>query len=526
MQTSPLQRWAPWLGAVGGGAIIPFSMAPYHVWPLALAGLFLIANSLKNTTSKQAMLRAFAAGVGLFGMGVNWVFVAITQFGSSSIMLATLLTALFVVGLAIVFAVPFYIYGRWLSRSLLGQTLGFSALWVFGEWLRSWLFTGFPWLYSGYGFINTPLTGFAPITGIFGVSFVACLSVCLLLAAQAAWQKYQDEFQPQKQGQRLRFGQQLSILGLGAIVLWGGGALLQQVKWTTTKPHNISIGLVQPNIPQERKWDPAYHQSSLNILTELSQPLWNLNWVIWPEAAVPYPYHQAESILKDIDRHAKQSGAVFMSGIIFDDYASLPDDAQFYRFEDMKFYNAIIARGFGSGEYFKQRLVPFGEYVPFEEQLRGLIAFFDLPTSIINIGPFNPDGLNANGVKVAAAICYEIVYPDLIAELTADKDVILTISNDAWFGHSNGPLQHFDMARMRAIETGRYVVRSTNNGLSGFIKPNGQVANTGQRFTRETITGNVQRMSGLTPFMVWKSWPMVALTFLIMICCAAIQKRY
>jgi apolipoprotein N-acyltransferase len=509
---------------VVGGAIIPFSMAPYHFWPLALLGLILIASSLKNTTPKQAMLLAFAAGVGLFGAGVNWVFVAITQFGSSSIVLAALLTALFVVGLAIVFAVPFAIYGRCLSRTLIGQTLGFSALWVLGEWIRSWLFTGFPWLYSGYGFINTPLTGYAPITGIFGVSFVACLSASLVLVACTVWQHHLN--QPHQKQQNAYLVQRFGAMILSAGALWGVGALLQQVEWTTPKPHNITIGLVQPNIPQERKWDPAYYQSSLDTLTELSRPLWHLNWVIWPEAAVPYPYHQAETILKDIDRHAKKSGAVFISGIIFDDYSSLPDDAQFYRFEDMKFYNAIIARGFGSGEYFKQRLVPFGEYVPFEKQLRGLIAFFNLPTSIINIGPFNPDGLNANGVTVAAAICYEIVYPDLIAELSTHKDVILTISNDAWFGHSNGPLQHFDMARMRAIETGRYVVRSTNNGLSGFIKPNGQVANTGHRFTRETITGSVQRMSGLTPFMVWKSWPMVALTLLIIICCAAIQKRY
>ena len=521
MQILPSQRWAPWLSAVLGGAIIPFSMAPYHIWPIALVGLFLVANSLKNTTPKQAILLALAAGIGLFGAGVNWVFVAITQFGSSSFVLATLLTALFVVGLAIVFALPFYVYGRWLSRTLSGQTLGFSALWVLGEWLRSWLFTGFPWLYSGYGFIDTPLTGFAPITGIFGVSFSACLSASLCLAAFKMWQDYAHAHQPQKS----LLARQLAVITLGAAVLWGMGAALQQVQWTTPKPHTISIGLVQPNIPQERKWDPAYYQSSLNILTELSLPLWDLNWVIWPEAAVPYTYHQAESILSDIDRHAKKSGAVFISGIIYDDYSSLPDDAVFYRFEDMKFYNTIIARGFGSGEYFKQRLVPFGEYVPFEEQLRGLIAFFDLPTSIINIGPFNPEGLNANGVTVAAAICYEIVYPDLIAELSAHKDVILTISNDAWFGHSNGPLQHFDMARMRAIETARYVVRSTNNGLSGFIKPNGEIANTGQRFTRETITGSVQRMSGLTPFMVWKSWPMVVLTLLIVICCAAIQKR-
>lgn len=270
---------------------------------------------------------------------------------------------------------------------------------------------------------------------------------------------------------------------------------------------------MQPNIPQERKWDPEYFKSTLKIFKELSDPLWTLDWVIWPEAAVPYPYHEALPLINQLDQHAKSKGTVFITGIIYDDYIAY------------KYYNAIIARGLGSGEYFKQRLVPFGEYVPFEEQLRGLIAFFDLPTSIIHVGPFSRNGLNANGVSIAAAICYEIVYPDLIASLAQDKDVILTISNDAWFGHSNGPLQHFDMARMRALETGRYVIRGTNNGLSGFIAPNGDIINTGGRFTRENIIGQVERMSGATPFMLWHSWPIAVLALLFIICCAVIQKN-
>lgn len=270
---------------------------------------------------------------------------------------------------------------------------------------------------------------------------------------------------------------------------------------------------MQPNIPQEHKWDPEYHEETLAIFSKLSEPLWDLDWVIWPEAAIPYPYHQAAPLIEQIDEFAHSRGTVFITGIIYDDYTAY------------KYYNAIIARGSGSGEYFKQRLVPFGEYVPFEKQLRGLIAFFNLPTSIIHIGPFNPLGLNANGVLIAANVCYEITYPDLIAELAIEKDVILTISNDAWFGASIGPLQHFDMARMRAIETGRYVIRATNNGLSGFIAPDGSVLKTGGRFTRETITGEVYRTQGTTPFMIWRSWPVVLLMVLIITSCALIQRR-
>lgn len=471
-----------------GGALITFSMAPYHLWPLAIVSIAMIAWSFRHLSPLQSLIQGFITGIGLFGMGAHWVYFAIADFGNSSIGVAITLTVLFVILLAAVFALPFLLYGRYLSYSTLGQTLGFCALWVAGEWLRSWLFTGFPWLYIGYSFIDTPLAGFAPIGGIFLVSLAATITACNLcfLIAQII----------KEQSFKL-----ISAWTLSIALLWAAGFWGQKTQWTRELPGTIEVGLMQPNIAQDKKWNPAYFDETLDIFSELSLPLWDLDWVIWPEAAIPYPYHQALPLLDQIDDFARTRGTVFITGIIYDDY------------DAYKYYNAIIARGAGFGDYYKQRLVPFGEYVPFEEQLRGLLAFFNLPTSIIHIGPFQPAGLNANGVLVAASVCYEIVYPDLIAQLSQEKDVLLTISNDAWFGNSIGPLQHFDMARMRALETGRYLIRATNNGTSGFIAPDGNVLTTGGRFTRETIIGNVKRMSGNTPFMIWRSWPTIILCF-------------
>lgn len=529
----PLLR--PLLQALFGGAIIPFAMAPYGLWPLSLIGLFLIGLSLRKASAGQSVLRGFVAGLAMYTSGVSWVYVAIAQFGASSEWLAWALTALFIIGVSAVFALPFALYGRFISRTLLGQTLGFAAIWVLGEWLRSWFLTGFPWLYIGYAHLDTYLSGYAPVGGVFSVSFAAAGCTSLLLLLYLRWQDHRlqaDNFtdkEPSKYSTITGFRKNRSYeknsacqissckknwgsVAFSIMLIWGIGFGLSKVNWTQVKPGILDIGIMQPNIPQEHKWDPQYYSQTLETFGELSASLWGLDWIIWPEAAVPYPYHQAAPLLDQVNEISREEGSVFITGIIYDDY------------DKQKYYNAIIARGLGHGEYFKQRLVPFGEYVPFEAFLRGLIAFFNLPTSIIHVGPFNPMGLNANGVKVAANICYEIAYPDLIAKIAKEKDIILTISNDAWFGLSNGPLQHFDMARMRAIETGRYTVRATNNGISGFIAPNGDVIKTGGRFTRETITGQVQRVWGSTPFMVWRSWPITLLVFFIIFCCSYHQR--
>lgn len=483
------------LCAVLAGALITASHAPYNLWPLSLLGLVLFGYCLKNTSVKQAIALGFLCGLALFGTGVHWVYVAISNFGNSSNILAAILTSLFVVGLACIFAAPFYLYGRFLSHTAMGQTLGFAALWVLGEWVRGWLFTGFPWLYVGYAQIDTPLSGYAPLFGIYGVSLATTLTASIAIAALSYCQN------PAKKP---------AIYGflLGALTtLWLAGASLQTLQWTQQKQHSISVGLMQPNIAQEHKWEPEYFDQTLETFSRLSLPLWEQDWVIWPEAAIPYTYHQAKTLLTQLDEFARARGTVFITGIIYDDYSTY------------QYYNAIIAKGAGGGEYFKQRLVPFGEYVPFEKQLRGLINFFNLPTSIIHVGPFNKNGLNANGVLVGAAICYEIVYPDLIANIAQQKDVLLTISNDAWFGDSDGPLQHFAMARMRAKETGRYVIRATNNGLSGIIDPTGKITLQGGQFIEQSLKGEVFRMAGSTPFMVWKSWPIVLLSLLLLVTC-------
>ena len=271
--------------------------------------------------------------------------------------------------------------------------------------------------------------------------------------------------------------------------------------------------MAQPSIPQERKWDPAFLPETFRIFRSLSRDLWQYDWVIWPEAAIPLMYHEAESSLVNLAEQADRTHSVFITGILYDEL------------EQERYYNSIVALGQGSGISYKTRLVPFGEYVPLESLLRGMIEFFDLPTSIIHPGPSYENGLLAGEYTIAPSICYEVVYPDLVAERAVNSHVLLTVSNDAWFGRSIGPVQHFQMAQMRALETGRYMVRSTNNGLSGIIDPKGRIVVQGNRYTRESITGEVYAAYGNTPFLLWQSWPSVALCFAMIALLLTLSQR-
>ncbi|MEY4590288.1 MAG: hypothetical protein RL497_2364 [Pseudomonadota bacterium] len=469
-----------------------FSMAPYALWPLAIICPWVLGAYLYKTTPTGQFWRALSFNLGLCGAGVSWIYVSISQHGSTTPEVAAMLMALFIGGIAFIFTWPYWLCARFFHSNIYALVLGFPAVFVLGEWMRSWLFTGFPWLYLGYGLMETPLIGWAPMFGVFGVSLLSLLaSGCLGLALIV---HIRDK------------NRMAALFWLFAAIMPGLiGRALVPITWTQPFEKPISIGMVQPNIPQEEKWDPAFYTQNLRVLVNLTEELWGKDWIIWPEAAIPFLYNDAEPLLEQIDQKAKLFNSVFISGIIYDD---LKND---------KYYNSILARGVGgSGLYFKQRLVPFGEYVPFEEQLRGLIGFFDLPVSIINIGPTQQNGLKARDLLISPAICYEIAYPDLVARRAKESHILLTISNDAWFADSIGPLQHFQIARMRAAETRRYVVRATNTGMTGIIDPFGTVRVIGERYKPQAVSGEAYGVEGLTPYMVWLNWPVLAACFLLL----------
>ncbi|MEH6634397.1 MAG: apolipoprotein N-acyltransferase [Halioglobus sp.] len=474
------------------GALVTLSLAPFGLWPAGILSCVLYAYLLSTCSASQALWRGWLYGLGMFGTGVSWVYVSIHVHGHASIPLAILLTVVFCAGLSLLHALFAWCYVRFVRPLPGGMLVGFPALWVLFEWLRGWLLTGFPWLYLGYAHVETWISGWAPILGVFGLSFITALTgTCLFLA----W--------------RGRQAAATTTYAVIVITLWGGGAVLKPTQWVArASEHSLTVALYQPNIPQQHKWDPAWYEPILSQLSAATEPLMGLDIVIWPEAAVPDYYQRAQDFLQPLAERAAAANTTLITGIPF-----RPEGGDTY-------YNSIAALGYGQGIYHKQRLVPFGEYVPLEGLLRGLIAFFDLPMSGFTSGPAEQKPLRVGPYRVAPFICYEIVYANQVATNARDTDLLITISNDSWFGNSLGPLQHLQIAQMRARENGRYVLRATNNGVSAIIDHQGRIVDRTEQFVETTLIGEAEVMLGNTPFGSFGTMPIIAgsgITLLLMV---------
>lgn len=480
-------RFAPLLALILG-ALTPLSLAPFHYWPVALLTIGLFSELLRDQPIRKAVWRGFLFGFGLWAYGASWLYVSIHDYGDTSIWLAVPMVGVVAAVMGLFFALMGALYERLSFRGF--HLLPFAALYVLCEWLRSWLFTGFPWLFTGYAFTDTPLAGYAPLLGIFGVSTAAIMSAQGLFTV-------------------LREGRRAWKIALGVIALWLGGFGLYQVQWTQVDHEALTVSIVQGNIPQESKWALEWRDKTINIYRDLSKNEWGRDIVIWPEAALPMFYHEATDVLEEMQNHALTGHTAFVTGI---PYAQLAPNQH-----DVEYYNSIIALGEGNGLYNKQRLVPFGEYVPMESLLRGLMPFFDLPMSGFNWGKPDQMPLLVKDHLMAPYICYEIAYPDLVRRAAGHADILSTISNDGWFGGSIGPYQHFQMVQMRALETGRQIIRATNNGISAIIDEKGRVVARAPQFQRLVLRGEIHPTHGDTPYVAFGNIPVLALCAVLLL---------
>jgi len=434
----------------------------------------------------------FLFGLGLFGVGVSWVYVAIHVFGYVPVPLAVVMTTAFVAFLALYPALQGYVSVKLQQRLGLSRTasllLIYPTVWMLVEWLRGWFLTGFPWLNLGYSQLNTPLTGIAPLFGVYAVSWLTALTAAMVLIILLA----------SKHKTRL-------LLAGGLTVLFIGATALSLIDWTDKQGESIKVSLIQGNAPQITKWDPEMIQSRLDLYANLTRQHWDSDLIFWPENAMTTFYHTlVDDYFTPLVAEAKQHNTDLVVGV-----PVLNEDTGEY-------YSSFVVPGDKPEMYHKRHLVPFGEFVPLESLLRGLITFFDLPMSSFSRGSDEQAPLKAAGQLLAPTVCYEDAFGEEVIDLLPAATLLINGSNNAWYGDSFAPHQHLQISRMRAVETGRPLLRATTNGISAIIDHKGYIVKRSPQFETYVLSGEVQPRSGSTLYVRWGNWPVVVLAFVIL----------
>lgn len=472
--------------ALLAGVALPLAFAPYGFWPMAFISPALLYAFLYQRTTSQAFWIGEAYGVGLWCVGAFWLYTSIHVYGDTSMPVALLM----ILGVGLLMGLFNGVQAALYRRFVPETPLTFAPMWVVTEWTKTWLLTGFPWLFVGYGLTEHQLDGFAPLAGVFAVSFVVVLIGCALIEV-------------------LR-GRRYWLIPVLVLTLIGVG--LNRVVWTTPKDSPpLSVSLVQGNIPQDLKWLTEYRQRTLDIYAELSATEWGRDLVVWPESSIPMFQTDAKDFIADTSKIAGQAGTAWVTGIPWqanDEYNPATDDYP-------PFYNSIIALGADAkGLYKKQRLVPYGEYIPLEGALKWMLPSLRKNTEVssFSLGPANQPPLYVKGHALAAAICYEVAYPNLTRLNARGSDFLVTLSNDAWFGTSDGPLQHLQMVQMRAKENGRWFIRATNTGVTAFINERGHIVSRTPQFVKTVLRDELPAMQGVTPYTRFGDWPILLLS--------------
>ena len=452
---------------VGAAAVAGF--APLAWWPLVPVALAILFGALERAASpREAFRRGFAFGAGFFLAGVSWIYVSLHVFGLMPAPLAGIATVGFCLVLALFPALVGWLQARLGLPRALNLLLVLPALWTLAEWVRGWLFTGFPWIATGYSAVDTALAGLAPIAGVYGLSFALAMiagAIALVPAAST----------PQR-----------ALAVLVAIAWFVAGGAAGRIEWTRARGAPIEVALLQGNIPQELKFVPGRYESIVNTYLKLLERA-PARLTVLPETAIPRFIGDLEpELVRAFRAHGIANGGDVLVGLPTGDPRG-------------RYYNSMVSFGTSpSGVYSKSHLVPFGEFMP--PGFSWIVAILKIPLAEFTRGPQVQQPLAIAGERVAVNICYEDAFGEEIIRQLPEATLLVNASNVAWFGDSLAPAQHLQIARMRSIETGRAMLRATNTGVTAIIDHRGRTERL-EGFSEGVLVGKVIGREGATPYV-------------------------
>ena len=493
------------------GAVTVAGYAPLGVFPLpvlTLAALFFLWSHAPSPRAAAAC--GFAYGLGLFLFGVSWVYVSLHDFGAMPAPLAATATFLFCAFLGLLPAAAGYGCTRARVPRAAACALLAPAAWTLVEWTRGWILTGFPWLAIGYSQIPaSPLAGYAPVVGIYGVTLATAASAGLIavLALRAA-----DKSKVESRKSKV-LGIILHPSSFILIALWLTGFALKQIAWTEAAGAPVTVSLLQGNVAQDLKWREDRVIPTLDTYRRLTESS-TAKLIILPETALPLFLQQVpEDYLDALAAHARAQNGDVLIGI--------PE-----RIAGGGYYNSVITLGSSPRQaYRKSHLVPFGEFIPLRPLLAGIVGALAIPLQDFSRGGADQRPLAVAGERVAVNICYEDAFGEEIIRQLPEATLLVNVSNVAWFGRSLAPRQHLQISRARAMETGRTMLRATNTGVTGVIDPRGELVAVAPEFTTTAVTHQVQGHRGATPYVRWGNYAALLLCLALIALAYALRPR-
>jgi len=461
-----------------GGAASVLAFAPFGLQPVALLTFAWLVHLWMRAPPRRCAWSGFWFGLGLAGAGVSWVYVSLHQFGGMPAPLAAFATVAFCAFLALFPAAAGWLQARVPAPEAARACLLIPAAWVLFEWLLVWIFTGFPWLALGYAAAGWPLQGYAPLGGVYLLSFIT------VAVAGMLW----------------LIVQRRPAFLVPVVVVLGAGEALRHVSWTEPAGAPVSAALVQGNIEQEMKFRPERAPRILETYARLAEGT-QARLVVFPETALPAFFHRIDpAYLARLEAAAKRNQGDLLLGV------------PFRRGE--RYYNSVVTLGTSPPQaYHKVHLVPFGEFVP--PGFRWTLSVLSIPLSDFSRGAPDQPPLAVAGQRVAVNVCYEDVFGAEIARSLPEATLLVNMSNVAWFGDSLAPAQHLQIARMRAIETGRMHLTATNTGITAAIDRDGRVLRRLAPFTEGRLEVAAQGYAGATPYVRLRDWPIVLISLAI-----------